>query len=74
MDCEIKLKRDRTGRIKIEDQFEGETRKWHFSTPDSNGVEFGKLFGDVKEGDIIVVEFKDIRICPTCGKKLEKKK
>ena len=23
MDCEVKLKRDRTGRIKIEDQFEG---------------------------------------------------
>ena len=74
MNYEIKLKRERSGRIAIKDEFEGKTRTWNFSTPDSNGEWFGRLFGDVKEGDVLTVVFEDIRICPMCGKKLEKKK
>lgn len=61
MDYEVKLKGDATGRLSIED---GKTTR-HFSTPDSNGREFARLFKDIKEGDIIVVNFRDIRICPS---------
>ena len=70
MEETIKLKCDETGKIKITLQDKG-SRIENFSTPNSNGINFGRLFADVKEGDIIELTFKNIRICSQCGKKLD---
>lgn len=79
MEETIKLKCDETGRITIEDGFpvtESETiiTKKCFSTPDSNGSKFARLYADMKEGDIIEITFKNIRICSQCGKQLDPEK
>jgi uncharacterized protein with PIN domain len=76
MEETIILKCDKTGRIAIKDGFpinKSKTiiTKKFFSTPDSNGQRFGKLYADMKEGDIIEFTFKNIRICSQCGKQLE---
>lgn len=78
MEETIKLKCDDTGRLTIQDEFpktDSETTitKKCFSTPDGNGTNFGKLYADIKKGDIIEITFKTIRICSQCGKSLEEK-
>ena len=79
MEETIRLKCDKTGRLKIRDHFPTTTSKIItterlFSTPDKNGTNFGRLFTDVKEGDIIEVTFKNVRICSQCGKKIGEEK
>lgn len=45
-----------------------------FSTPNHDGSNFETLYADIKEGDIIEITFKNIRICSQCGKQLDDKK
>lgn len=70
----IRLKCDETGRLAIHEFSESIdseilTKKC-FSTPDLKGQNFARLFSDVKEGDIIEITFKTIRVCSQCGQKL----
>lgn len=71
----IKIKLDETGRVElIETDPEGENKTTKkFSTPDQDGNEFGRLSNDLKEGDIIILTFRNVRICSHCGKSLDEK-
>lgn len=76
MEETIRLKCDETGRFTIHDDFSADEEsevltKKHFSTPDRNGQNLARLFGDIREGDILEITFKTVRVCSRCGKKLE---
>lgn len=76
MEETIRLKCDETGRLTIQDEFPDTKSKTTitkkcFSTPEGKGANFGRLYADIKEGDIIEFTFKNIRVCSRCGKKLK---
>ena len=75
MEESIKIKVDETGRVElVETDPEGENKATKkFSTPNQDGHEFGRLFNDLKEGDTVILTFRNVRICSHCGKALEKK-
>jgi len=67
----IRLKAEKTGRLLIVDDYDGTGKKitkYLFTTPNSDGIQFNRLFQDLREGDEIEITFKNVRICSHCGK------
>ena len=73
MEETIRLKCEKTGRIKISEHL-GKLKTLPFSTPDFDGMELNNLFNDIRDGDILELTFTNVRICRCCGQKLKKVK